>query len=235
MLGCLNLVGGLLTLAYWLTGLLGVIQLIVLQSWTGFWQWTLVSLGLALVRFVVVGVFGLLLARSPTSAGSQFRSRVQEAEEAEARYRRARDGRPPMPWDADQIPIFEREWAERLDRSDRDDERDEYQDRNEERIDRWETMLDELDELLVRSPRPTESLVKLEKELEMLADQQRRERIPEGVSERRNAAMTRLFEVQRDLIRDYRLTGGKNDSQISLKRWDLLEELELEDVIIERD
>lgn len=199
MLGCLGLIRGVLTLAYVATGVLGVVHLVFLWNWSGFWQWTLLSLGLAVVRFVVIGGLGTLLMRSSTRSGAELRRRVEA-------------GRP-FNWYEDMLG---------------------YERRTEIRLAQWEEALDELDSLLAHTSRPDKSLVKLERRFETLTNEQRREKVPTSVPEGRNAAMVRLFEVEGKSIQDIRATGGENGSRILGERWELLEELGLDERELER-
>lgn len=78
MLRVVDFLTGLLTLAYVLTGIFGVVDLVFFWNFAGFLSWTLVSIGLAVVRFLFIGVTGMVLSRSRSRAGDGFRQRFED-------------------------------------------------------------------------------------------------------------------------------------------------------------
>ena len=110
-----------------------------------------------------------------------------------------------------------------------------YLDRTKGRVALWAASLDDVEALLDRDPLPVDALLRIEAKLHSLAEAQRRERVPHVGVERRNAATTRLFEVERNVIQDMRTTGGKNLRVIGEERWGLLNELGLAELVRARD
>lgn len=78
-----GLMVGLLTLGTVVAGVLGLVDLVVFRNWSGFWQWTFVSIGLAVVRYLVIVGFGRVLAKMPGREGDAFRRRLYPEDDEE--------------------------------------------------------------------------------------------------------------------------------------------------------
>lgn len=112
-----------------------------------------------------------------------------------------------------------------------------YKDRTKGRVELWAKCLDDVDTILNTDSDklPVGALIRVEGKLDGLADAQRRERVPDVGLELMNARTARLFEIERNVIKDLRTTGGKNVSTMGQERTDLLMQLGLEDVMRARN
>lgn len=103
-----------------------------------------------------------------------------------------------------------------------------YMDRTKERLALWAKWHDDVGAILdTDSDRlSVGALIRVEGKLDALADAQRRESVPRVELDRYNAAIARLFEVERNVVKDLRTTGGTNLTIIGQERRRLMDHLE---------
>lgn len=102
-----------------------------------------------------------------------------------------------------------------------------YMDRTKGRVALWATWLDDVETILESDPIRMGALTRVEGKFDALADAQRKERVPDAALEQMNARAARLFEIERNVIKDLRTTGGANLGIMRQERWDLMSQLGL--------